>query len=59
MTRQARAEMRASKRRVQRARDVRVLLALGMGFTTRQVAETFGVSPGRVSQIRSAAGATG
>ena len=51
--------MRASKRRVQRARDVRVLLALGMGFTTRQVAETFGVSPGRVSQIRSAAGATG
>ena len=55
MTRKARAEMRVNRKRAQKARDVQVLLALDLGLTVREVAETFGLSPGRVSQIRAAA----
>ena len=55
MTRKARADMREAKRKALRARDVRVVLALELGLTVREVAEAFGLSPGRVSQIRAAA----
>lgn len=46
--------MRARRQRVRRERDVKILLALDMGWSVREVADAFGLSPARVCQIRAA-----
>jgi len=52
MTRRARDEARVTRQKARKSRDAKILLALAMGFSVREVAEAFGLSPARVCQIR-------
>lgn len=55
MTRREKVDRPAALRRARRARDVRVILALALGDSVREVAAAFGLSPARVCQIRAEA----
>ena len=45
---------RAMRRKVRRERDSKVVLALTLGYSVREVGEMFGLSPARVCQIKAA-----